>query len=63
MHWFDKYANEIAIDATIKTCIRLNVSREKPLQTVLEDFPQMSEEQISKRVSELWENTIREKRK
>ena len=54
MHWFDKYENEIAIDATIKTCNKLNVSREKTLQTVLEDFPQMSEQHISERISELW---------
>ena len=54
----EEYANERAIEsaveATIKTCIRFNVSREKTLQTVLEDFPQMSEQHISERLSELW---------
>ena len=60
----DEYVNEIAekraiesaVDATIKTCIRFNVSKEKTLQTVLEDFPQMSEQHISERISELMNN-------
>lgn len=55
----EEYANERAIEsaveATIRTCIRFNVSREKTLQTVMEDFPQMSGQHISERISELWE--------
>ena len=55
----ERYANEIAvereIDRMIKTCIQLNCSREKTIKMVLEDFPQISEEQVSKRVSEIWE--------
>ena len=55
----EEYANEIAIEsaveATIRTCIRFNVSREKTLHTVMEDFPQMSEQHSSERISEVWE--------
>ena len=55
----ERYANEVAvereIDRMIKTCIKLNCSKEKTIKMVLEDFPQISEEQVSKRVSEIWE--------
>ena len=51
----ERYANEVAVDTMIKTCIKLNCSKEKIIKMVLEDFPQISEEQVSKRVSEIWE--------
>ena len=55
----EEYANEraleSAVEATIKTCIKFNASREKTLQTVLEEYPQMSEQHISERIAELWD--------
>ena len=55
----EEYANEraleSAVDATIKTWIKFNASREKTLQTVLEEYPQMSEQHISERIAELWD--------
>ena len=55
----ENYANEIAVeravDTMIKTCIMLDATKEKTLKMVLDEFPQISKEQISKRVTELWD--------
>lgn len=39
----------------IKTCIMFNASGEKNIEMVCSEFPQLSKEEISKRVSELWD--------
>ena len=57
----EEYANEIAnemaekreLDRMIKTCISFNASREKILKMALEEFPQVPEQHISERISEI----------
>ena len=59
MHWFDKYADEIvinaAIEATIDTCIEHGDTKEETLKYVSKKFPQVSKQHISERISELWD--------
>lgn len=48
-------ANEKAVDTAIHIFLKLNYSKENIVKNVLEEFPQISEQQISKRVEELWD--------
>ena len=55
----ERYANEIAVeeavDAMIDTCRMFCATKEKNIRIVAERYPQISEEQISNRLSELWD--------
>ena len=50
----EEYAVDIAVDTLIDACMDLECSKDKTIKMALKKFPQIPEEQIHKRVEELW---------
>ena len=50
----EEYANERAVDVAIDICIEHGDTKEETITFVSKKFPQVSEQHISERISELW---------
>lgn len=52
----EDYANERAVDATIRSCIHFNQTKDETIKYVKSEYENLSDSYILKRVNVLWKN-------